>query len=127
MSRESRSRPHPAKTSVRSSSRPKSWSSASHRLHGRECKSVSVKRRTRIQGRTNQTRMELTMNNGERIHIDLTSEQQSQIKRLSGKDIAALEFDAEELEQRIAPTTTGRVALQDISITKVVDTSSKLL
>lgn len=59
------------------------------------------------------------MHNGERIHIDLTSEQQTQIKRLSGKDIAALEFDAEELEQRIAPVT-----LNDITITKHIDPAS---
>ena len=62
------------------------------------------------------------MNNGERIHIDLTSEQQSQIKRLSGKDIAALEFDAEELEQRIAPSS-----FSEITITKQVDPASTKL
>lgn len=59
------------------------------------------------------------MNNGERIHIDLTSEQQSHIKRLSGKDIPALEFDAQELEQRIAPS--------EIVITKQVDPASSKL
>lgn len=61
------------------------------------------------------------MSNGERIHIDLTEEQQSAIKRVSGKDIAALEFDSAELEQRIAPTT---VPHGDISITKQTDASS---
>jgi len=59
------------------------------------------------------------MNNGERIHIDLTSEQQSQVKRLSGKDIVALEFDAGELEQRIAPVSLG-----DIVVTKHIDPAS---
>jgi len=62
------------------------------------------------------------MTKGERIHIDLTSEQQSQIKRLSGKDIAALEFDAEELEQRIAPSS-----LSEITIMKPTDVASTKL
>jgi len=44
------------------------------------------------------------MNKGEQIHIDLTSEQQNQIKQASGKEIVALEFNAQELEQRIAPS-----------------------
>ena len=65
------------------------------------------------------------MSNGERIHIDLTEEQQSAIKRVSGKDIAALEFDSAELEQRIAPTT-GRVPIGDLTITKQTDQSSNL-
>ena len=56
------------------------------------------------------------MNNGERIHIDLTSEQQEQIKRESGKHVVALEFDAQELEQRIAPA--------DLVIIKVADKAS---
>ena len=64
------------------------------------------------------------MSNGERIHIDLTEEQQSAIKRVSGKDIAALEFDSEELEQRIAPTS---VSFTEIKITKPTDTSSPIL
>lgn len=64
------------------------------------------------------------MSDRERIHIDLTSEQQSQIKRLSGKDIAALEFDAEELEQRIAPTT---VSFSEITVSKPIDMSSPKL
>jgi hypothetical protein len=48
------------------------------------------------------------MSKGERIHIDLTEQQQTQIKRLSGKDIPALEFDAQELEQRVAPMTVTK-------------------
>ena len=59
------------------------------------------------------------MNNGERIHIDLTAEQQSHIKRLSGKDIPALEFDALELEQRIAPS--------ELVVTKRADLASAKL
>lgn len=37
------------------------------------------------------------------IHIDLTSDQRQQIKEFSGQDVPALELNAEELEQRIAP------------------------
>lgn len=62
------------------------------------------------------------MNNGERIHIDLTDEQQSAIKRASGKDIVALEFDAAELEQRVAPATVS-----EITITKHIDPASAKL
>jgi type VI protein secretion system component Hcp len=68
--------------------------------------------------------MEMTMSNGERIHIDLTEEQQSAIKRVSGKNIVALEFDTAELEQRIAPTS---VSVGEITITKHTDSSSTLL
>jgi len=38
-----------------------------------------------------------------RIRIELTDEQQKQIKEASGREIASLEFTAQELEQRIAP------------------------
>ena len=37
------------------------------------------------------------------IRIELTEDQKKQIKAASGEDVAALEFTAEELEQRIAP------------------------
>ena len=37
------------------------------------------------------------------IRIELTAEQKRQIKEASGEDISALEFTAEQLEQRIAP------------------------
>ena len=37
------------------------------------------------------------------IRIDLTPEQKQQIRSATGQDIAAFEFTAEELEQRIAP------------------------
>jgi len=37
------------------------------------------------------------------IHIDLTPEQRQHIKDVSGQDVPALELNAEELEQRIAP------------------------
>ena len=53
------------------------------------------------------------------IHIDLTSEQRQQIKDFSGQDVPALELNAEELEQRIAPA--------EFVITKHVDPSSPVL
>ena len=40
-----------------------------------------------------------------RIRIELTTEQQKQIKAASGEDVTALEFTAQELEARIAPLT----------------------
>jgi hypothetical protein len=40
----------------------------------------------------------------QRIHIQLTEDQRKQIKDTSGKDVIALDFSVEELEQRIAPT-----------------------
>jgi len=67
------------------------------------------------------------MSNGERIHIDLTEEQQSAIKRVSCKNIVALEFDAMELEQRIAPPSAGSVSMSDLHVVKYVDKSSVIL
>jgi hypothetical protein len=37
------------------------------------------------------------------IRIELTAEQKRQIKEASGEEVNALEFTAEQLEQRIAP------------------------
>ena len=59
------------------------------------------------------------MTKSERIHIDLTSDQRQQIKDASGQEITALELNAEELEQRIAPA--------DFVIIKVVDKPSTIL
>jgi len=42
-------------------------------------------------------------NDQPRIHIELTDEQRKEIKDVAGHDISAVEFSAEELEQRIAP------------------------
>ena len=44
------------------------------------------------------------MEKDERIRIELTPEQQKQIKDASGEDVTALEFTAKELEERIAPS-----------------------
>jgi hypothetical protein len=38
-----------------------------------------------------------------RVRIELTSEQRKQIKEASGEDVTALEFTAQELEDRITP------------------------
>ena len=38
-----------------------------------------------------------------RIRIELTPEQKKQIKETSGEEVSALEFTAQELEDRIAP------------------------
>lgn len=43
------------------------------------------------------------MSDSRTIRIELTSEQKRIIADQSGQEIAALEFTAEELEQRIAP------------------------
>jgi hypothetical protein len=40
-----------------------------------------------------------------RIRIELTDDQRNQIKETAGREISALEFAVEELEQRIAPIT----------------------
>ena len=37
------------------------------------------------------------------IRIDLTEEQKAKIRAVTGKDAAAIEFEAEELEERVAP------------------------
>jgi hypothetical protein len=47
--------------------------------------------------------MDNTPNKEARIRIELTNEQRQQIKAQSGEDVSALEFTAQELEQRIAP------------------------
>jgi hypothetical protein len=38
-----------------------------------------------------------------RIRSELTVEQKKQIKEASGEDVSAIEFTAQELEDRIAP------------------------
>lgn len=43
------------------------------------------------------------MTTQDRIRIELTPEQSKLIKATSGHDIGALEFEAKELEQRVAP------------------------
>jgi len=55
-----------------------------------------------------------------RIRIELTPEQQSQLKETAGRDVVAFEFTAEELEERIVPTTFSG----DLTITRHVDTGT---
>jgi hypothetical protein len=38
------------------------------------------------------------------VRIELTEEQRQKIREATGKDASAVEFDAEELEDRIAPS-----------------------
>jgi hypothetical protein len=38
------------------------------------------------------------------VRLELTDEQKAQVKAATGKDARAIELNAEELEQRIAPT-----------------------
>ncbi|MBI4409259.1 MAG: hypothetical protein HY561_06095 [Gemmatimonadetes bacterium] len=39
------------------------------------------------------------------VRIELTEEQRKKIRQATGKDAAAIEFSAEELEDRIAPSS----------------------
>jgi hypothetical protein len=39
------------------------------------------------------------------VRIELTEEQKKQIKEATGKEASAVEFEADELEDRIAPFT----------------------
>ena len=43
-----------------------------------------------------------------RIRIQLTDEQKKQIKEASGEEITAIEFTAQELEDRIAPVISWK-------------------
>ncbi|HUG01878.1 MAG TPA: hypothetical protein VML95_08435 [Longimicrobiales bacterium] len=39
------------------------------------------------------------------VRIELTDEQRNKIRQQTGKDANAIEFSAEELEERVAPIT----------------------
>jgi hypothetical protein len=52
----------------------------------------------------------------DRIRIDLTKEQQDQIRQEAGYDAQAIELDIQELEQRVAPATYN---FTDTQITKI--------
>ncbi|MGN6390904.1 MAG: hypothetical protein ACTHM9_01475 [Gemmatimonadales bacterium] len=45
------------------------------------------------------------MSDQKHIRLELTEEQKAQVKAATGKDARALELDAVELEERIAPVT----------------------
>ena len=40
------------------------------------------------------------------VRLELTEEQKAQVKAATGKDARAIELNAEELEERIAPINT---------------------
>jgi hypothetical protein len=48
---------------------------------------------------------ERTMSDQKHVRLELTEEQKAQVKAATGKDARAIELDAEELEERIAPFT----------------------
>ncbi|HKW48665.1 MAG TPA: hypothetical protein VJN70_14550 [Gemmatimonadaceae bacterium] len=56
------------------------------------------------------------------IRIDLTADQQQQIKDAFGGELSSLELDMRELEQRIAP-----VDMAPLYIQKFVDKSSPVI
>ena len=45
----------------------------------------------------------MTENKKNPVRISLTEEQQSKIKQETGREVSAIEFTAEQLEDRIAP------------------------
>lgn len=45
------------------------------------------------------------MSDQKHIRLELTEEQKAQVKAATGKDARAIELNAEELEERIAPMT----------------------
>ena len=45
------------------------------------------------------------MSDQKHVRLELTEEQQAQIKAATGKDARAVELNVEELEERIAPRT----------------------
>ena len=60
-------------------------------------------------------------NEKEVVRLDLTREQQEQVKRATGRDSVALELTVTELEERIAPMSVdGRLA-SNHNETKLVD------
>ncbi|HEY2853847.1 MAG TPA: hypothetical protein VGJ18_13425 [Gemmatimonadaceae bacterium] len=58
----------------------------------------------------------------EPIRIDLTNEQQEQVRRDSGHAIEAIELQVQELESRIAPSEPVvylKIVMKDATITNV--------
>lgn len=52
-----------------------------------------------------------------RIRIELTKEQQNQLKDASGQQVDAVDLSVDELEQRIAPVAFLKFTLTDATIT----------
>ncbi len=55
--------------------------------------------------------MDRKENQQKNVRIELTEEQRQKIQQQTGKDAAAVEFSAEELEDRIAPSAFDLNAL----------------
>jgi hypothetical protein len=51
-------------------------------------------------------RQERTLADQKHVRLELTEEQKAQVKAATGKDARAIELNAEELEERIAPINT---------------------
>lgn len=60
------------------------------------------------------------MNTRASIRIELTTDQQQQIKDAFGSEISSLELSSRELEQRVAP-------MEPFTISKFVDKASVIL
>lgn len=54
------------------------------------------------------------MEKSERIRLELTPEQQKQVKDASGQAVTAIELRTEELEERIAPTSLSYGTIQNV-------------
>ena len=54
--------------------------------------------------------------NTDRLRIELTKEQQDQLKAASGQEVQAVELSVEELEQRVAPVVYLKWNLENVSI-----------
>jgi hypothetical protein len=58
------------------------------------------------------------MSTDQRVRIELTPEQRSQVKEACGKAIATIELKVDELEQRVAPSgAAGGVHFSSVIIT----------
>lgn len=53
----------------------------------------------------------------DRVRIDLTKEQQEQLKQACGQNVEAVELNVEELEQRVAPVVYLKYGMEQVYIT----------
>lgn len=56
------------------------------------------------------------MSDDNKIRIELTKEQQQQLKEASGQQVESLEFTVNELEQRIAPAEFLKFTMTNVFI-----------
>ena len=52
----------------------------------------------------------------DRLRLELTKEQQDQIKEASGQGIRAVELNVQELEQRVAPAIFLKLTMSDVFV-----------